>query len=183
MSLLAYRPDWASARRRLTRWWQGGDIGRPVVQMSVPRDEPWEHIPAVPCPTSWQNRYSVVSLDYKVYLARKACVGREFFGRLNSTIVLFLALALVHPSLRLDVVDVLGQRIRMHRTVTQANVVLFVHPRQRVLHPGFVVAVREVFLGMRAPAFFTGGGVRPRCLNTFLRSSHTSRFAEGFLNR
>jgi len=80
MSSLLYRPDWPEARERLSTWWNGGDIGRPVVQISCPRAERWEAVDPMPRPEGWTSRYSTASMEYKLHLARTACLGREFLG-------------------------------------------------------------------------------------------------------
>ncbi len=80
MSVLRYRPDWPEARARLRSWWNGGDIGRPVCEISCPRSEPWEAMEPVAKPGGWTSRYSTVDLDYKLHLARTACLRREFLG-------------------------------------------------------------------------------------------------------
>jgi hypothetical protein len=37
--------DFAMARERMRVWWEGGDIGRPAVVMSAPRERPLEEYP------------------------------------------------------------------------------------------------------------------------------------------
>ena len=80
MTTLLYRPDWESARERLTTWWNGGDIGRPVMQITVPRAEPWEEIPALPEPAGWITDYSTRDLDYHVNVQLRGVVSGEGFG-------------------------------------------------------------------------------------------------------
>ena len=40
MSGLMYREDMDEVRARLTTWWNGGDIGRPAMQVYAPRSKP-----------------------------------------------------------------------------------------------------------------------------------------------
>ncbi len=80
MSSLRYRPDWEEARARLTTWWNGGDIGRPAMQVYARRAEPWEEVPALPEPEGWVCHYSTKSLPYRVNLALRACLGTEYLG-------------------------------------------------------------------------------------------------------
>lgn len=79
MSLL-YRPDWDEARRRAAVWWNGGDIGRPMMQLYVPRREPYEEIPVMPEPAGWITRYSTKSLPYRINLALRECLMTQYFA-------------------------------------------------------------------------------------------------------
>ena len=80
MSALTYRPDWDEARRRLTTWWRGGDIGRPAMQITAPRPQPWETIEPVPTPEGWVTDYSTKSLAYRLDLALRRCAGTQYFA-------------------------------------------------------------------------------------------------------
>jgi len=80
MGGLVYRPDWKEARARLTTWWNGGDIGRPAMHITVPRAEPWEAIPAMPEPEGWISHYSTKSVEYRVNLALREWLMTDFFG-------------------------------------------------------------------------------------------------------
>jgi len=80
MASLMYRPDWEQARQRLTAWWNGGDIGRPAMQITVPRQTPLENIPAMPEPDGWVTHYSTRSLPYRVNLALRSCLYRDYYG-------------------------------------------------------------------------------------------------------
>ena len=82
MSPLLYRPDWAEARERMTVWWNGGDIGRPAMQITAPRTEPLEEIPALPTPEGWITNYSTKSLPYRVNSALRGCLMTDYFGEL-----------------------------------------------------------------------------------------------------
>lgn len=79
MSLL-YRPDWDEARRRATVWWNGGDIGRPMMQLHAPRKEPYEKIPVMPEPDGWVTNYSTKSLPYRINLALRECLMTQYFA-------------------------------------------------------------------------------------------------------
>ena len=80
MESLLYREDWQDARERLTRWWHGEELGRPMMLIIVPRDEPHEHIEVLPEPQGWTSFYSTRSMAYRVNLARRACVGSDYFA-------------------------------------------------------------------------------------------------------
>jgi len=80
MGSLLYRPDWEQARERLTSWWNGGDIGRPAMQITAARAEPIEEIPALPEPAGWLTHYSTKSLPYRVNLALRSCLWRDYYG-------------------------------------------------------------------------------------------------------
>ena len=54
----------------------------------------------------------------------------------------------------------IGERFHMHRAVIDRHLVVAVDPGRRVLHPFFVVAVRDIVSGVRAARFLpVGGGV------------------------
>ncbi len=80
MAPLAYRDDIDDARARLTTWWKGGDIGRPVFLLTAPRPEPVERIPELPMPEGWDTHYSTKDFAYRVYLARRACVETYYLA-------------------------------------------------------------------------------------------------------
>jgi 5-methyltetrahydrofolate--homocysteine methyltransferase len=77
---MLYRPDADEARKRLTTWWRGGDIGRPVLQMSGPRETPWEEIPALPQPPGWITGYSTRDFGYRLNVGLRQCLKTEFYG-------------------------------------------------------------------------------------------------------
>jgi len=80
MTALLYRPDVDAARDRLTTWWNGGDIGRPVLLLTAPRSEPIEDVPALPEPAGWTTHYSVSDFDYRVNLSARACIHNHYLG-------------------------------------------------------------------------------------------------------
>jgi len=80
MSGLLYREDMDDVRERLTTWWQGGDIGRPAIQITAPRAEPLEDIEALPEPEGWVTHYSTTDLAYRVNLSARACVSTHYLG-------------------------------------------------------------------------------------------------------
>ena len=86
MSALLYKEDLEDVYDRLTTWWQGGDIGRPAMHITVPRDEPVEHIPAMAEPDGWVTHYSVKNFDYRVNLAARACVNTHYLGEAIPTV-------------------------------------------------------------------------------------------------
>jgi hypothetical protein len=80
MAGLQYRPDMDQVRERMTAWWEGGDIGRPAMLISVRREQPWEEVPARPQPEGWITHYSTSDFDYRVNLARRSCVHQDYLG-------------------------------------------------------------------------------------------------------
>ncbi|MCL5995419.1 MAG: hypothetical protein M1546_05105 [Chloroflexi bacterium] len=80
MAGLRYREDMDAVRARMTTWWEGGDIGRPAMALTVPRQEPIEHIPIMPAPPGWVTDYSTSNYDYRVNLAARACVNTHYLA-------------------------------------------------------------------------------------------------------
>lgn len=80
MSGLQYREDMDEVRDRLTTWWNGGDIGRPVIQMHVPREEPATDVPRMKEPEGWTCRYSTSNFEYRVNMAQRSCINTHHLG-------------------------------------------------------------------------------------------------------
>ena len=80
MSSLMYRPDMDEVRKRLTLWWNGGDIGRPVMLFTSHRETPWENIPEMPKPEGWITDYATHNFEYRVNLSARACLHSEYHG-------------------------------------------------------------------------------------------------------
>ncbi len=80
LSSLLYREDMDEVRERLTLWWNGGDIGRPAMQITAPRPQPLEEITAMPQPDGWVTRYSTRNFDYRVNLGARACIDTYYLG-------------------------------------------------------------------------------------------------------
>jgi len=80
MSGLLYRPDMDEVRKRLTTWWNGGDIGRPAMQITAPREKPVLEIPRMPQPAGWVTGYSTSNFDYRVNLSAHACNATHYLG-------------------------------------------------------------------------------------------------------
>ena len=80
MSGLMYREDMDEVRQRLTTWWNGGDIGRPAMQIHARRPEPIEDIPGMPTPEGWTTGYSIKSFDFRVNCSARACTGNYYLG-------------------------------------------------------------------------------------------------------
>lgn len=80
MTSLLYREDFDQVRDRLTVWWNGGDIGRPAMAITVPRAEPLENVPVMPEPEGWLTNYSTSNFDYRVYLATQACTRTHYLA-------------------------------------------------------------------------------------------------------
>ncbi len=67
MSGLLYREDMDEVRTRLTDWWNGGDLGRPALQVSAKRERPLEDIPELPVPEGCQcPGYTTMDFDFRV---------------------------------------------------------------------------------------------------------------------
>jgi len=78
MSGLLYKEDFDEARDRLSRWWDGEDIGRPAMLLTAPRKEPLEDVPNLPEPAGWSGRYSTKDFDYRVNLSRRGCINTHY---------------------------------------------------------------------------------------------------------
>ncbi|MBM3211171.1 hypothetical protein FJZ33_03060 [Candidatus Poribacteria bacterium] len=80
MSGLLYREDMDEVRKRMTIWWNGGDIGRPAMQITAPRPKPLENIKAMPQPPGWVTNYSTSNFDYRVNISARQCAGIYYLG-------------------------------------------------------------------------------------------------------
>jgi len=80
MAGLAYREDMDEVRQRLTAWWNGADLGRPMLHITAPRPEPAERVEFVPEPGGWVTHYSTTDLDFRVYLAKTACIHTYYLA-------------------------------------------------------------------------------------------------------
>ena len=92
MSSLKYREDINDVRNRLTTWWNGGDIGRPALQILAPRPTPIEIVEAMPEPEGWVTHYSTTNFDYRVNLSARACTSTFYLGEAVPTVAPDLAL-------------------------------------------------------------------------------------------
>ena len=80
MSALLYRPDMDAVRSRLKIWWEGGDIGRPALAITVPREAPIEEIAEMPQPPGWVTDYSTSNYAYRVNLAARQCINTLYLA-------------------------------------------------------------------------------------------------------
>ena len=81
MPALTYRPDWDEARKRMTAWWDGEDIGRPAMQITAPRSEPIEVIQALPEPEGYIGcHYTTKDMPWRVNVALRACTYTQYFA-------------------------------------------------------------------------------------------------------
>ena len=80
MSQLLYKDDFDEARERLTAWWNGKDLGRPMMHITVPREEPLEHVAAIPTPDGWLTDYSTSDFAYRVNLSQRACIDTHYLA-------------------------------------------------------------------------------------------------------
>jgi len=81
MSRWLYREDLDEARERLTTWWNGGDIGRPALQLTVPREEPIEIVEPLPEPKGWTGTpYTTIDFDFRVNRAARACIDTHYLA-------------------------------------------------------------------------------------------------------
>jgi len=67
-------------RDRLTTWWNGGDIGRPFMQLRAPRRKPLERVKAMRKPRAWLTNYSTTDFNYRVNLSARALLTIDFLG-------------------------------------------------------------------------------------------------------
>ena len=87
---MLYREDIDAVRARMTAWWRGEDIGRPVMMITCPARKPRETISFMPPPAGWLTDMSSRDFDYRAYLSRVQPGRCEYFGE---------ALPLVQPVL------------------------------------------------------------------------------------
>ena len=80
MGGLLYREDMDEARDRLTAWWKGEDLGRPMMQLTAPRETPLERIDAMPKPEGWLTHYSTRDFAYRVNVSARACVNTHYLA-------------------------------------------------------------------------------------------------------
>ena len=80
MSKLLYRRDIDEVRGRLSKWWNGGDIGRPAMCITAPRDEPWENIEAMPQPQGRLSDCSAFDFNYCLNLAARGCINNCYLA-------------------------------------------------------------------------------------------------------
>ena len=80
MAGLLYRRDIDQVRDRLTAWWNGTDIGRPPLQITVRRETPIEEVPVLPEPDGWVTDYSTSDFAYRVNLSARACIHTHYLG-------------------------------------------------------------------------------------------------------
>jgi 5-methyltetrahydrofolate--homocysteine methyltransferase len=80
MAGLQYREDMDEVRRRLTTWWDGGDIGRPAMAITIPLDEPQESVPPMEKPEGWVTHYSTTNFAYRAYLSRVGPASHAYAG-------------------------------------------------------------------------------------------------------
>ena len=80
MSGLLYREDMDEIRKRMTIWWNGGDIGRPAMQITAPRPKLIEDIPVMPEPNGWVTSYSTTDFAYRVNLSSRTCINTYYLA-------------------------------------------------------------------------------------------------------
>lgn len=81
MSTWRYREDIDEVRQRLTRWWQGEDLGRPMLQLYAPVEHPVHEIPALPRPVDVRcDRFTARNLAYRVNTMTRQFAGMHFLG-------------------------------------------------------------------------------------------------------
>ena len=86
MNNLLYKENFNEARDNLTAWWNGGDIGRPVMQIAVPRAKPVEVIPETRIPEGWVTDYSTSDFEYRIYLSKRGCIHTHYLGEAMPTV-------------------------------------------------------------------------------------------------
>jgi 5-methyltetrahydrofolate--homocysteine methyltransferase len=80
MSSLLYREDMDPVRTRLTAWWNGEDLGRPMMQITAPREAPLERVEVMPEPPGWLTHYSTRDFAYRVNLSARTCVNTHYLA-------------------------------------------------------------------------------------------------------
>lgn len=80
MAGLVYREDMEEVRDRLRRWWNGEDLGRPVLLLTAPREKSLLDIPPVREPEGWVTDYSTRDFAYRVYLGARWCASTHYLG-------------------------------------------------------------------------------------------------------
>jgi len=80
MSELLYREDMDKVRERMRIWWNGGDIGRPAMHITAPRQKPIEDITAMAQPAGWVTDYSTSNFDYRVNISARTCINAYYLG-------------------------------------------------------------------------------------------------------
>ncbi|MCY2932275.1 MAG: hypothetical protein NTV86_22830 [Planctomycetota bacterium] len=80
MANLLYKDDFDAARDRLKTWWDGGDIGRPPIQLSTPVQRKREDLPTMERPEGWITGYSTSNFDFRVYCIRHGCAWAEYLA-------------------------------------------------------------------------------------------------------
>lgn len=79
-SSLLYRPDIDAVRDRLTTWWHGGDIGRPILLLWYPRAALPEAIEELPPQTDFKPPYDWRYPEYRLNWAWRAAAGSHWMG-------------------------------------------------------------------------------------------------------
>jgi 5-methyltetrahydrofolate--homocysteine methyltransferase len=81
MAGLLYREDMDDLRRRMTKWFNGGDIGRPAMHVTAPREETLEDIPEVPCPPDVKAPgYTTKSFEFRLNNGLRGCLNRWYLA-------------------------------------------------------------------------------------------------------
>ena len=80
MGGLLYREDIDEVRKRLTLWWNSGDIGRPAMLITAPRSKSLEEIKPAPKLKDFIPEGSAGNFDYRVYLSATACVNTIYLA-------------------------------------------------------------------------------------------------------
>ncbi len=80
MASLECRPDIDQVRQRMTTWWNGGDIGRPVMIVTADRVPSNQVPPRKHPPECIWGPFSTANLDYRVRLSQELCAGQWYFG-------------------------------------------------------------------------------------------------------
>lgn len=80
MSALLYREDMDAVRNRLTAWWHGEDLGRPMLLLTAPRETPREQVAVMPKPAGWLTHYSTRDFAYRVNLAARQCIDTHYLA-------------------------------------------------------------------------------------------------------
>ncbi len=86
MGTLLYREDIDEVKKRLTLWWNNGDIGRPAMLLRAARSKPLEKIKPALKPKDWVTNYSTSNFDYRIFLSAATCINTHYLAETVPTV-------------------------------------------------------------------------------------------------
>jgi 5-methyltetrahydrofolate--homocysteine methyltransferase len=88
---LLYRADIDAVRDRLRAFWGGGDLGRPALLITCPREKLLEPVEENRDPAGWLTEYSTTDYHERLKRAHAAVATRMYFGEAVPTVAPDLA--------------------------------------------------------------------------------------------